>query len=73
MQWLEGKKTYIGLMITLVGVVAQLIGPTAQPFAEDATGILGWLQLNWEVLTQGIGLIVAAYGRAVARVSYWRR
>lgn len=66
-EWLEGKKTYIGLLIVLIGTLGQLFGPGIQPHTQDATDLLRWVEINWDTLMQFVGLVVAAYGRAVTR------
>jgi len=59
MNFLEGKKTYIGIIIAVVPVLAGLLGyETSATFGEDLTIVLN------EIITL-VGTAIAAYGRIV--------
>ncbi len=56
MKLLEGKKTYLGLLIALLGVVG--LGDFLSEAEASAT---------WDSVAQIVGLVIALYGRFVAR------
>lgn len=60
-QFLQGKMTFIGLLLTLAGTLGKLFGWEVP--AAEVNGFLAWLLASWDSLTQGIGLIIAFYGR----------
>jgi hypothetical protein len=53
---LTGYKTYIGIIISLVGVIGSV-------FHTD----LSWLTASQADLVSVVGLLIATYGRAVAK------
>lgn len=54
MDWLEGKKTYIGIFITLIGTLGNAVGvPGLDGIASAAVNV--------------VGAAIAAYGRYKAR------
>lgn len=58
---LEGKLTYIGLGLTAAGAIGKMFGfdlPT-----EEVRGFFDWLLANWDSLANGLGILMAAYGR----------
>lgn len=60
-QWLEGKLTYIGLVLATIGSIGKIFGlnlPTS-----EADGFLHLISDNWETIATGIGLLTAAWGR----------
>ena len=64
----EGKKTYIGLVIAALPVVAGLFGYTIAPGAgEELSGLLATLADNAEEVIGTGGLLLAWYGRAVTK------
>lgn len=67
-QTLQGKLTYIGIVISVAGALGRLFGlhlPT-----EEVQGMLSWIAANWDALAEFGGLATAAYGRL--RIN-WRR
>ncbi|MEM7697197.1 MAG: hypothetical protein AAF236_02195 [Verrucomicrobiota bacterium] len=54
--------------VTILGLISILIGFAGQFFpqipVEEIEGLLDWVKVNWDVLAQGIGLVVAIIGRA---------
>lgn len=60
-QILEGKMTFIGLALTAAGAIGKMFGFDL-PTTEVQTW-LDWLLSNWDSLANGIGLLIAAYGR----------
>jgi len=59
--WLQGKMTYLGLVLVAVGAVGKLFGydlPTT-----EAQGILDWSLAHWDDVAQLVGLLTSAYGR----------
>lgn len=59
--WLDGRRTYIGLVISTAGLIGsrfQVDVPT-----DEVNGALDLLSANWDVFAQFIGLLVAAWGR----------
>lgn len=64
-QFLQGKMTFLGLILTTVGMIGKTFGlnlPT-----DEAGDFMTWLAANWDSLAQGVGILVAAYGRLRAR------
>jgi hypothetical protein len=60
-QFLQGKLTYFGILLTALGALGHLFGfnvPT-----EEVKGIIGWFQANWNSIMELVGLVMAAYGR----------
>lgn len=60
-QWLQGKLTYLSLVLSALGAVGKLFGwelPT-----NEAQDMLTWLGANWDDLAQFLGLAGAAYGK----------
>ncbi len=58
MQWLEGKKTYGGLSMAAIGILMAWFGFTE----TQATALVS------DTL-QGVGVLVATYGRFVAKLA----
>lgn len=59
--WLDGKRTFIGLAISALGLLGsrfQVDVPT-----DEVNGVLDVISANWDVFAQLAGLVVAAYGR----------
>ena len=60
-QRLQGKLTYAGVAVTLLGILAQRFGVTL-PEAE-VHDLADWIEANWDSLAKGFGLILIVYGR----------
>jgi hypothetical protein len=60
-QFLQGKLTYIGLIMTALGAFAQTTG-IAIPL-NDIQALIDFVQLNWHVVLEFAGLVTALYGR----------
>jgi hypothetical protein len=60
-QWLEGRLTFIGLIIAGIGSFAKAAGYDAP--VDEAEGLLSWTLANWDDLAQLVGLLSAFYGR----------
>ena len=58
---LPGKLTYVGLAISLAGMLGRRFGITLP--TEEINGITTFLAANWDSFAQLGGLITAAYGR----------
>ena len=58
---LPGKLTYVGLAISLAGMVAGRFGITLPQ--DEINGIVSLVAANWDLVAQVGGLITAAYGR----------
>ena len=67
-QFLQGKLTYLGILLTALGALGNLFGFTVP--TDEVKGIVTWLQANWDSLSELVGLIMAAYGRL--RIN-WRK
>ena len=67
-QFLQGKLTYLGILLTALGALGHLFGFTVPN--EEVKGIIGWFQTNWNTLMELVGLVIAAYGRL--RIN-WRK
>jgi len=68
MEFLEGKKTYIGILIAAFPTVAGLIGyDITVEGAVELGGILGTLLGDIETTIGTFGLLIAAYGRRVTK------
>jgi len=62
---LQGYKTYLGILITVLPTVAGLFGFTLSPlFGEQLTGLLA------EIIPI-LGAALAVYGRAKAQIPGW--
>lgn len=60
-QILPGKLTYIGLVISLAGMLGRRFG-LVLPEAE-INGIVSLVAANWDTIAELGGLITAAYGK----------
>ncbi len=67
-QFLQGKLTYLGILLTALGALGHLFGFTVP--IEEVKGIIGWFQTNWNSIMELVGLVMAAYGRL--RIN-WRK
>lgn len=63
-KWLDGKRTFIGLAITLIGLICSAFKVDAP--TEELNGIVDLISVHWEIFAQFAGLIVAAWGRVKA-------
>lgn len=61
-QFAEGRLTYIGIALAALGMLAGFFGMTWPK--DEADGFASWLAANWDTLSQGVGLIIAVFGRA---------
>jgi hypothetical protein len=62
--WLDGKRTYIGLVISTAGLIGSRFRVDVP--AEEINGILDLVNVHWDILAQFAGLVVAAWGRMKA-------
>ena len=60
-QFLQGKMTYIGLIMTALGAFAQTTG-IPLPLA-DIQALVDFVQVNWPTVLEFFGLVTALYGR----------
>lgn len=60
-QTLQGKLTYLGILLSGVGALGNLFGWEIP--ADEVKGMLSWTQAHWDDLSQFLGLATAAYGR----------
>lgn len=60
-KWLDGKRTYLGLILTTAGMLGKRFGWVLP--VEEANGILDLIAANWDVIAEIAGLAFAAYGR----------
>jgi hypothetical protein len=67
-QFLQGKLTYIGIVISGLGALGSLFGFSVP--TDEVKGIISWVQSHWDSIAEFIGLVVAAYGRI--RIN-WRK
>lgn len=67
-QTLQGKLTYIGVLISTAGAIGNLFGWEIP--ADEVKGMITWTQAHWDDLAQFAGLLTAAYGRL--RIN-WRK
>jgi len=58
---LPGKLTYVGLAISLAGMVAGRFGIVLPK--DEINGIVTLIAANWDAVAQLGGLLTAAYGR----------
>ena len=63
--FLQGKKTYISLLVTAAGFVAGRFGVDLPK--QEVNGIIEILRVNWEDVTVLSGLVAAAWARLVAK------
>ena len=66
-QTLQGKLTYIGVLISAAGAVGNLFGWEIP--ADEVKGMITWTQAHWDDLAQFAGLITAAYGLSLIHIS----
>ena len=65
---LEGKKTFIGLLIAVSPTVAGLFGYNVTvTSAAEFGGLLSAVLDNLEAVIEGVGVLIAAYGRLVTK------
>lgn len=62
--WLDGKRTYIGLVIATAGLLGERFRVDVP--THEINGALDLLAANWDVFAQFAGLLVAAWGRVKA-------
>ena len=67
-QSLQGRLTYVGILISAVGALGNLSGWHVP--ADEVRGMVAWVQAHWDDLMQFAGLATAAYGRL--RIN-WRK
>lgn len=67
-QTLQGKLTYVGIVLSAVGALGNLFGWSIP--ADEVKGMISWVQAHWDDLSQFAGLVTAAYGRL--RIN-WRK
>ena len=68
MGFLDGKKTYLGILVAALPTVAAIFGYTITiEGAAELTGLVGTLLENVETVIATGGLLLAAYGRRVAK------
>lgn len=60
-KFLDGKMTFLGLGIAALGMLGKRFGITV-PTAE-VQGFFTWLGANWDAMAEGVGWLVAAYGK----------
>ena len=60
-QFLQGRLTFLGILISLFGFIAGKVG-WVFPQSEADT-IAGWIAANWDSLAEFIGMLTAFYGR----------
>lgn len=60
-QTLQGKLTYLGILLSGVGALGNLFGWDIP--ADEVKSMLSWTQAHWDDLAQFAGLAAAAYGR----------
>lgn len=66
--FLQGRLTFIGIVISMLGFLAQRMGWT---FPQEEAGHIGdWIAGNWDSLAEFAGMVIAFYGRL--RVN-WRQ
>lgn len=66
MSLLDGKKTYIGIIIAVVPTLASFFGYTVGDVAEVGT-LLSTLAGNVETISVTLGGLIAWYGRSVTK------
>ena len=67
-QFLQGRMTFIGLILALIGNLAARKGITIP--VDETTGLLNWLSAHWGDIAGFIGWLAAWYGRL--RIN-WRK
>lgn len=60
-QWLQGKLTFIGLVLATIGSIGKVFGLSLP--TSEADGFLHYLSDNWDTLASGVGILIAAWGR----------
>lgn len=58
---LPGKLTYIGLAVSLAGMLGSRFGFVIPE--KEINGIVSFVAANWDIVAQFGGLLTAAYGR----------
>lgn len=68
MKILDGKKTYIGILVAATPTIAGLFGYNISvEGAGELGGILENVMVNIETVIETVGLMIAAYGRIVTK------
>ena len=60
-QFLEGKMTMLGIVLTVLSTLAGFAGVVLP--AEDIKAFAKWTSENWPALTAGAGILMTAYGK----------
>jgi len=60
-QWLQGKLTFIGLILASIGYGAKAFGYSVP--TDEIQDFLGFMSNNWSVISEGLGILIAGYGR----------
>lgn len=64
-EFLQGRKTYISILVALSGLVAGRLGVDLPK--QEINGIIEIIRLNWQDITVFAGLIAAAWSRLVSK------
>ena len=67
-QFLQGKLTFLGIAISVVGALSNFFGVPLP--VQEIKDIADWFRTHWDTLAELAGLVVAAYGRL--RIN-WRK
>ena len=59
--WLDGKRTYIGLLISTVGLIGSRFHVDVP--TDEMNGVVEIVATQWDVFAQLAGLIVAGWGQ----------
>lgn len=66
MSFLDGKKTYLGILVAVVPTLAGFLGFSIDGIAEAET-LLSTLVENIEAVSVTVGGLIAWYGRSVTK------
>lgn len=66
--WLVGKRTYIGLALTVIGMIGHRYNLKLP--VEEVNGFLDTLLANWDAIAEVVGAAIALYGNFKKAVSH---
>ncbi len=63
-KWLDGKRTYLGIGLMLLGMAGDMFGVDVPK--EEINDFQAWLSAEWTTISEGLGILLAGYGRVKA-------
>lgn len=60
-QFLQGRLTYLGVLLTAAGTVGKLFGWYVP--VDEITSAIDFVQAQWPVVMEFVGMVTTIYGR----------